>query len=229
MPNRIDLTGHTFGRWTVLSYAGDGRWNCRCECGTENTIQGGGLRNGRSKSCGCLKAERLTSDRPYRAKDRAGVRYGYVVAVRPAFKKRFWYWECLCDCGNTVVFPPTVFWVENLHCGCLEAQHRSEGQKSHGLSNSRTYNIWQNMKARTTRPEADPNGRYYKRGIRCCQRWLDSFEAFLEDMGEAPEGLTLDRINNDGDYEPGNCRWVDRKTQANNRAPRRWARRPKEN
>jgi len=81
---------------------------------------------------------------------------------------------------------------------------------------SPTYNSWRDMKRRCHNPNRKAYKNYGGRGIKVCDRWMD-FVNFLEDMGECPEGLTLDRINNDGNYEPGNCRWATRKQQVQNR------------
>lgn len=82
---------------------------------------------------------------------------------------------------------------------------------------TRTYRIWMGMRARCANPRYL---NYAARGIKCCERWA-RFESFLEDMGEAPPGLSIDRINNDGNYEPGNCRWATRSQQASNMRPKR--------
>lgn len=102
-----------------------------------------------------------------------------------------------------------------------EYRRRSEGHKKHGHTMGRvyshTYHSWQAMLARCRYPERDVEQKHGARGIRVCERW-GSFESFLQDMGERPVGMTLDRYpDNDGDYKPGNCRWATPVEQSRNR------------
>lgn len=91
------------------------------------------------------------------------------------------------------------------------------GHARHGGNETPTYRSWQAMLARCRYPQRDVDAKHVGRGISVCDRWRNSFEAFLEDMGERPEGTTLDRFpDNDGNYEPGNCRWATPRDQARN-------------
>jgi hypothetical protein len=121
---------------------------------------------------------------------------------------------CECECGKqTAVF---VYNLKNGHtfsCGCLNIEKLSERFTKHGYVGTPTYNTWRTMKERCTNPS---NKIYSNRGISVCDRWK-KFKFFLADMGERPAGCQLDRIDNNGNYEPINCRWVTPKEQQRNR------------
>lgn len=153
---KIDLTGLRVGRLLVISYSesNDGRkaWVCHCDCGTKVDIRGVNLRSGKTKSCGCFKADRM---------------------------------------------------AEGLG-------------KKHGMHLTRTYKTWHSMLERCRNPSATSYKDYGGRGITVCREWYQ-FERFYSDMGERPDGMTLDRIENSRGYEPGNCKWSTPSEQQNNR------------
>lgn len=207
---RKDITGRKFGRWLVLSFAGNSFWNCRCECGVEAVVRGSHLKRGHSQSCGCLKRE-LSSERL--SANLVGQRFDRLsVVARVESKNHNARWLCRCDCGSETVVASTKLVSGNTRsCGCLQRDRT----RTHGKSRTRTYRIWMHMRQRCENPRSDSWARYGGRGITVCDRWRD-FTAFFEDMGEAPAGHSLDRIDVNGNYEPGNCRWATSRQQLRN-------------
>lgn len=141
------------------------------------------------------------------------------------------YWICECDCGTRKrIERGNLLSGRVLSCGCVArenarnnmALHREAftgARRTHGLTNTSLFRSWNAMIQRCTNPNRDNYPYYGGRGIKVCDRWK-SFAAFAEDMGERPEGKTLDRINTNGDYEPGNCRWASFAEQMKSRRPR---------
>lgn len=129
-------------------------------------------------------------------------------------------WTCRCDCGTikeSIIFN-SLTTGKSKSCGCLRREllkARLTGKKRN--SYKREYRIWMGIKTRCFNSKHVSYERYGSIGITMCDRWRESFEAFLADMGPCPDELTIDRINNLGNYEPGNCRWATREQQSQNR------------
>lgn len=127
-------------------------------------------------------------------------------------------WKCLCSCGTEIIVEKGNLSSGNTQsCGCYQRERASEGNIVHGMTGTRMHRIWKGMRTRCTNPKAHQYKDYGGRGIRVCERW-ESFESFYEDMKAGyTDELSIDRINNDGDYAPNNCRWATRAEQAKNK------------
>jgi hypothetical protein len=205
----LDLTGQKFGRLTAIRPTAERMdhkviWLFRCDCGKEKLIAGTSVKRGVTQSCGCLYSD---AARYYFEGDRVGrlTIKSYVGKAR---------YLCVCDCGNETTVSSTNF-RKTQSCGC----YRNELRTTHGMSKSRDFKRWHAMLTRCNKPSHESFKHYGGRGIKVCERWM-KFENFMEDMGPAPAGLSIDRIDVNGDYEPSNCRWVDQKTQCQNKRPR---------
>ena len=208
------MTGRVFGRLTIVELdpqrtcQGTARWQCQCACGRTVVKVGGSLRRGGVKSCGCLPNR-------HHPRDLSGQRFGRLLVIERTPKAYPFHWSCRCDCGRMVVVSGSNL-KNTKSCGCWGLEVQRERTKNR-VAGTREHTSWSLARGRCF-DESNKAYHYYGgRGITMCERWRNSFAAFVEDMGPCPPGLSIDRIDNEKDYEPGNCRWADDFTQANNR------------
>lgn len=222
----VDMAGQQWGRLLVLSIAGSGdggiRWLCRCECGTERVFRGYLLRRGVTRSCGCITREINAARSPRLIELKAGDRFGRWVLVSRAPTRRergsnHSRWLCRCDCGKTRSLTATSLkHRRTLSCGCVQAEALAARATRHGMTKTPIYRIWSGMIKRCRNETDKDYPRYGARGITVCDRWL-KFENFFADIPPRLSARhTLDRRDNNGNYEPTNVRWATPIEQQNN-------------
>jgi hypothetical protein len=151
--------------------------------------------------------------------DRIGKRYGIfmVVGVGIPDDTKTLHWHVVCDCGVRKTAPGPKLGKTIFSCGCLNLKRLKRGLSfKHGSSGSRAYSCWMHMKQRCYNPNDKNYKNYGDRGIELCERWLEGFENFLDDMGDPPKGYSIDRIDNNRGYYKENCKWSTHIEQQNN-------------
>ena len=156
--------------------------------------------------------------------DLTGKRFGRLTVIGVEDNgKRKTYYACQCDCGNVkVIRSDALLSGCTVSCGCKKKEQDKvnlTANHSHKMSGTRLYNIWSGLKGRCNNPNDPRYDRYGGRGISVCEEWNKSFQSFYDwaISNGYSEDLTIDRIDNDGNYEPANCKWSTNKQQCNNR------------
>lgn len=163
--------------------------------------------------------------------DLTGIKFGRLTVEKEAdsyvspsgSKKR--RWECLCECGNiATVTSADLLSGHTVSCGCYQREMTSKASKRHGMRHTKIYHTWLCMKDRCNNPKNKRFADWGGRGISVCAEWQEDFQRFYDYVSQLPhygeKGYSIDRINNDGNYEPGNVRWATAKEQNENKRKR---------
>jgi hypothetical protein len=218
MPKPIDISGKRFGKLTAIKYMysekGQRYWLFKCDCGREKNIRIVSVTAGKVKSCGCIaENRRIVKDK----NNLENKKFNNLKLIQFHHKgKGGEYWTCVCDCGNTKIIKLSdVVGGKIKSCGCLS----KKTNLIHGKSYCDLYHsVWTGIKQRCFNEKSRDYPRYGGRGITVCEEWKNDFMSFYywAIKNGYKKGLSLDRINNDGNYCPENCRWATPKEQSNN-------------
>lgn len=219
----LDISGQRFGKLvainSIIGVNGSRTWICACDCGGTINGKAGKLKSGDLRSCGCAKHADLRYEKKQAL---AGNQYGRLVVVETTGKNRWGWdlWRCHCECGKEKIIEGRSL-IRGLtkSCGCLRGADFLHGD-CRGNKETDIYNLWGRIKERCNNPKRDNADRYYLRGVKVCDEWLNNYEAFRDFCVKSgyKKGLQIDRINSDGDYCPDNCRFVTPAENTRNRA-----------
>lgn len=226
---RENLLGLEFDRWTVIGLGAKrlgtrkSYWICECKCGNIKEVKSDILKNRQSRSCGCRKLEIFKKNCSTPVKNKLHQEFGRLTVIAYAGKKRGkHYWRARCKCGVERDYVSNSLGRNTNSCGCL---HDDTRYKKHGMRRSKVYNTYHLMMRRCYKENSREYKNYGGRGISVCEDWLgeNGFIRFLRDIGEpASSKLSLDRINNEGNYTKSNCRWATQKQQTRNKRNNVW-------
>jgi hypothetical protein len=221
MAARIDLSGQTINNIKIIDYSHSEKgyrvWNCECYCGNNFKSRACYVADGRKRSCGCFDAFDLSNQ---------VIENIEFISLSHVDKNKQRIWNCRCFCGKLFQACPTLIRKGNTKsCGCLKRKmlvQRNIDNAKWKNRNTKLHGVWFNMINRCYNKDNPSYKNYGGRGIRVCKEWKNSFDKYfdwiIENLGQKPsDGHTLDRIDNNGSYKPGNVRWATWEIQAKNK------------